>query len=237
MRRLAICLAVLPFSATAQATPELPDFDPSAFATSAPNAWYPLEREETRTFFGQTEDGETERSLMTVLGAGPLILDVETITVLDEAWEDDLLVERTLDYFAADSAGNVWYLGEDVTNFRYDDDGKLLSTDDESAWRAGVNGAVPGIVMPASLQIGDAFFQEHAPADDALDYAVVDAVDLTLETPAGIFQNVVRMFESSTIDTEAREYKFYAPGIGLIRVDEGLNPEMSDPELVFELQE
>ena len=98
MRRHAICLILLPLSAVAQTSPELPDFDPAAFSAPTANAWFPLLREETRTFLGKTEEGETERSFLTVLGAGPLILGVETITVLDEAWEGDLLVERTLDY-------------------------------------------------------------------------------------------------------------------------------------------
>ena len=91
--------------------------------------------------------------------------------------------------------------------------------------------------MPAKPEVGFSFFQEHAPGDEALDYAVVDAIDLTVATPAGSFDGVVRMFESSTIEPDAREFKFYAPGVGLVRADEGLGPDMSNPELVFELQQ
>ena len=62
------------------------------------------------------------------LAAGPKILRVRTTTVLDRAFEDDLLVEQTRDYYAQDTDGNVWYMGEDVKNYEYDDDGKLIDT-------------------------------------------------------------------------------------------------------------
>ena len=95
---------------------------------------------------------------------GPRILGVRTTTQLDKEYEDGLLVEKTFDYFAQDKRGNVWYMGEDVTNFHYDDDGNLIGKDHESAWRAGRRGAKPGWIMPARQIVGQRYFQEHRPA-------------------------------------------------------------------------
>ena len=118
------------------------------------------------------EDGERfhEKSVLSVLDRpGPRILGVRTTTQLDKAYEDGLLVEKTFDYFAQDKRGNVWYMGEDVTNFHYDDDGNLIGKDHESAWRAGRRGAKPGWIMPARQIVGQRYFQEHARRDEALD--------------------------------------------------------------------
>ena len=94
---------------------------------------------------------------------GPRILGVRTTAQLDKEYEDGLLVEKTFDYFAQDKRGNVWYMGEDVTNFHYDDNGNLIGKDHELAWRAGRRGAKPGWIMPARQIIGQRYFQEHRP--------------------------------------------------------------------------
>lgn len=220
------------------APPTLPEFDQTDFITPAANPYFPLDAGISRTFRGTRTDGDpvVEQFVLTVQGPGPTILGVPTITVLDEAFEDGLIVERTFDYYAADAEGNVWYFGEDVTNFRYDDEGKLLGTDDTSAWRAGVNGALPGISVPANPEVGLTLFQEHAPDDEAMDYAEVLAIDLDVTGPAGAFSKVMKTFESSTIETDLREYKYYAPGFGMIRADEDMSEALDDPAVIVELQ-
>ncbi len=221
--------------AAAEDVPLLPAFDPAAFAAPGANLWMPLDRGLSRTLYALEDGAVVETNRLTNLGAGPVILGVATVAVLDEAWEGERLVERTLDYFAADAAGNVWYFGEDVTNFRYDAAGRLTGTDDASAWRAGENGALPGIVMPAAPVPGSPVLQEHAPAEAAMDWGAVVAVGLTLDTPAGRFADVVQIREGSTAEPDLREFKFHAPGIGLIRAEEDLDEDFEDPELVFEI--
>jgi hypothetical protein len=113
---------------SAHSTPILPDFSAATFVPGAPvdNPYFPLIDSKTRVFVGQKEeDGDivTERFELTNLGPGPTILGVQTTTRRDRAFEDGLLVEETFDYYAQDTAGNVWYFGEDVTNFIYDDEG------------------------------------------------------------------------------------------------------------------
>jgi hypothetical protein len=235
----ALCLLTLATPLAAQSTaPTLPAFDAANFATAKANPYFPLEIGKSRTLKGTRTDADPieEYGVITVQGPGPVILGVPTILLLDEAFEDGVLVERTFDYFAADKDGNVWYFGEDVTNFRYDDAGALTGTDSKSAWRAGVNDAVPGITMPGTPKVGLTLFQEHAPNDEAMDYAEILAVDLALTGPAGTYENVLKTYEASTVETDLREYKYYAPGIGMIRADEELSESFDNPAIIIELQ-
>ena len=123
-----------------------------------------------------------------------------------------------------------------MTNFRYDDTGALIGTDSKSAWRAGVNGALPGISVSGVPEVGLILFQEHAPADKAMDYAKIVALDLKITGPAGTYQNVLKTFEGSLAEPDLREFKYYAPGVGMIRADEDLSENLDNPAIVTELQ-
>ena len=125
--------------------------------------------------------------------------------------------------------GNVWYFGEDVTNYRYDEAGNLIGTDSESAWRAGVNGALPGFIMPAYLTLGFNYFQESAPIDGALDQATTIAIGQFVSIDFGDYNNVLKVLETSDLIPDLREFKYYAPGQGLILVEEGLSADLSNP--------
>ena len=225
----------------AAADPTLPDFASATFVPGAPvdNMFFPLIDKRLRFYSGSAViDGEqvNEQFVLTDMpGVGPVILGVQMSPQLDRAYEGGLLVEETRDYFAQDSDGNVWYFGEDVTNFIYDDDGNLIGTNNESAWRAGVNGAMPGYIMPADLTVGFNYYQEFAPADDALDQGTTSATGLMMTVPFGSFSGVLRVFESTELDPDAREFKFSAPGFGLIAAHEGLDEDMQDPEIRVEL--
>ncbi len=216
----------------------LPAFDAAAFTPGAKidHPYFPLRPGARTVLLARGEDdGEPfeERSELTVIKGGPTILGVQATTQRDRAFEDGRLVEDTYDYYAQDRAGNVWYLGEDVTNYRYDDEGRLLGTDNASAWRAGVNGAKPGYIMPGNLEIGLRYFQEHAPADEALDEAEIAGLGEVVALELGVFENVLRVFETNPLEPDAREFKYYAPGIGLILAAEGLDASRGNPELVF----
>ena len=242
LRQAALCLTAMALQTLphgAMAAPVLPDFATADFSNPKPNPYLPLEVGRSGVLMGSSlVDGValTEMAVHTVVGAGPVIMGIQTTTVVDEAFDGPVLVERTLDYFAADAAGNVWYLGEDVENFRYDDAGVLTGTDNHSAWRAGVNGAVPGITMPADLTVGVTLFQEHAPDEEAMDYAELVETGLTIETDAGQFTDVIKFYEASTVDLDLREFKYYAPGVGMIMADEGLDEGRANPALVMSLQ-
>lgn len=233
----AFCLAALsaPLMAFA-ADPTLPPFDAANFTTPKANRYFPLDVGTTHTMKGARTDGDrvVEHSTLTIHGPGPVVLGVPTVLAIDEAFKNGVLMERTLDYYAADKDGNVWYFGEDVTNFRYDDTGKLTGTDDKSAWRAGANGALPGISVSGSPTVGLVQFQEHAPAEKAMDYSEILALDLEITVPGGTFKNVMKTFEGSLTEADLREFKYFAPGIGLIRADEELSQALDNPGLVIE---
>jgi hypothetical protein len=224
----------------AAAVPVLPDFSTAQFdrAQSIDNRYFPMTDTRTYVYSGRDEDGPfDERFEHTNTGPGPVIAGVQTFIQQDLEFEDGLLVEKTFDYFAQDTLGNVWYLGEDVTTFEYDDDGNLIDTNTEGAWRAGVNGADPGFIMPAEAEliIGFNYFQEHAPNDEALDQGTIFAFIDELILDIGTFQNVLQVFETTELEPDAREFKYYAPGVGLILVEENLDEDLANPELVFEL--
>jgi hypothetical protein len=226
---------------SASAEPVLPAFDPAAFEPGAAitNPYFPLASGYTREYLGtaQDKDGNTvvERDVLTFVGEGPVLGGVQTVMVLDNAWAGDRYVEEAKDYYAQDRDGNVWYLGEDVTNFNYDDAGRLTGTDSHGTWRVGVNDAQPGYAMPAGPQPGFAYEQEHSPKDEALDIGEIMALDGTLTGPTGAYTDVLTVFETSTIDLDLREVKYYAKGVGMIRVEEGVDEGRANPEASADL--
>jgi len=235
---LAATAAAFMVSWPAAAETILPDFSTAQFDPAQPinNPYFPMTDSRTYVYSGSDEDGPVdERFEHTNTGLGPVIAGVQTSIQQDLEFEDGLLVEKTFDYFAQDTLGNVWYLGEDVTKFEYDEDGNLIGTTTEGAWRAGVNGADPGFIMPADLVIGFNYFQEHAELDDAMDQGTIFAFIDELVLDIGTFQNVLQILETTELEPDAREFKYYAPGVGLILVEEDLDEDFENPELVFEL--
>jgi hypothetical protein len=183
------------------------------------------------------EEGEDERFETQVVGPGRTLLGVPTTAVRDRAFEGGLLVEDTFDYFAQDTAGNVWYFGEDVTNYSYDGEGKLVGTDSHSSWLAGRNladpggePASPGFIMPADPTVGFEYFQEFAEDDEAVDQARVFSFVPLVETPAGSFADVLQILETNPLEPEDFAFKYYAAGVGLIVEEEGLVADLPDFE-------
>lgn len=241
--RSAVLLAALLLPGVAWAVPILPDFEAATFVPGAPidNRYFPVLDPHVRVYLSE-EGGEDDRFELQRVGPGPTLLGVQTTAMRDRAFEGGLLVEDTLDYFAQDTAGNVWYFGEDVINYRYDDEGNLIGTDSASSWRAGENfadpsgdPAAPGFIMPADPVVGFEYFQEFAPDDEAIDQARVFSVVPLLDTPFGELTDVLQILETNQLEPDDREFKYYAPGRGLVLVEEGLDPSFANPEARFEL--
>jgi hypothetical protein len=119
--------------------------------------------------------------------------------------------EDTRDWYVQDGEGNVWYLGEEVKNI---ENGRLSDT--EGSWEAGVDGALPGIVMWADPQPGEPYRQEYYPGE-AEDMAQVLEGGLQLSTEAGSFSGALLTKEWTPLEPGVTEQKYYAPGVGLIR--------------------
>ena len=122
-------------------------------------------------------------------------------------------VEDTLDYYAQDSSGNVWYFGESVRNYT---NGALDNTD--GSWEAGVDGALPGIVMPAEQTVGHAYRQEYY-AGEAEDLGEIIGIGDHVDVPAGSFDDVVVTRDWNPLEPDVIEQKYYAPGVGVVRED------------------
>jgi hypothetical protein len=226
---LVLSCALLPRTAIADAV--LPNFSSAVFVPGAAvdNPYFPLIDPNTRVFVGGHERFE-----LTNLGTGPTLAGVKTTTQRDRSFENGRLVEDTFDYYAQDTHGNVWYMGEDVTEFIYDANGRLTNTTHESAWRAGVHNAQPGFIMPADRTVGFSYFQEFSPADAALDQAMTFASGLTLATRNATYMNVLKVLETNRFEPNAPEFKFYAPGVGLVMSQEGLSTNLEHADLTFQ---
>ena len=156
-------------------------------------------------------DGQPERVEIVVTDQRRTVMGIAATVVRDSVYVDEELVEDTYDWFAQDRAGNVWYLGEDSREI---EDGEVVST--EGSWEAGVDGALPGIVMPAEPSVGDAFRQEFY-AGEAEDMFEILAVGGSVEVAAGSFEEVVTTQDWTPLEPEVIEQKQYAPGIGKLR--------------------
>ncbi|OHB64833.1 MAG: hypothetical protein A2Y77_16565 [Planctomycetes bacterium RBG_13_62_9] len=219
--------------------PLLPDFDPPAFVlpTLIDNPYFPLMPGTVYTYSGQfDEDGETvtETSRVFVTPDTRNIAGVESRVVRDTEFVNGILAEDTFDWYAQDVVGNVWYMGEFTTSFEYDDEGNLIGTSNEGSWEAGVDGAMPGYIMLANPQVGDHYYQEFFPGE-AEDEAVVVALNQSISTGLGDFTNVLQTYETTALEPDAREFKYYAPGIGLVLIEEDLDEDLMDPGLTVEL--
>lgn len=158
------------------------------------------------------EDGAAIELIITVLDETKTVDGVETRVVEERESEDGEIIEISRNYFAVCTQTNdIFYFGEDVDNY---EDGVLINHD--GAWLAGVDGGRAGLFVPAEPEVGFKHYQEIAPGV-AEDRAEVISLDETLETPAGTFENVLKTEETTPLEPDAREFKLYAPGIGLIQ--------------------
>lgn len=135
---------------------------------------------------------------------------VTTRVVEEREWKDDELIEVSRNFFAiCPTTKDVFYFGEEVDDYK---DGQVTSHG--GAWLAGENGARAGLIMSGDPKVGMKYYQEIAP-DVALDRAEVVSLDETLDTPAGEFSNSLMTQEGTALNPNEKEFKTYAPGIGL----------------------
>ena len=132
----------------------------------------------------------------------------------DTVYEDDLIIEDTFDWYAQDEAGNVWYFGERVVNYEYDDEGNFIGINNEGEWSSDDPGNQPGLQAKAEPEVGPAIYLEYAPGV-AEDETMTIATGLRVETPFGTYRNVIQNIDSSVLSTGI-EFKYYARGIGEI---------------------
>jgi hypothetical protein len=234
---IALCAFVLILTgvftgADARGAAVVPDFSAATFTPGAPidNPYFPLPpgivRRYEANLVDPDEPGAEPEALViedTVTTEFETVAGVQARVVRACEFVDELLVEDTRDYYAQDTAGNVWYLGEGSTAYDYDDEGNLIGTSTSGSWRAGVNGAEPGYIMPADRTTGFSYFQEHAPNDNAMDQATIVGFRDSVTVPARTFADVLDTLESNPLEPGSEEHKLYAPGGGLVLIEEDLD--------------
>jgi hypothetical protein len=156
-----------------------------------------------------TKDG-VETTAVAVTNRTRTIAGVPCVEVRDTVRVDGALKEDTLDWYAQDRAGTVWYFGEDTKEY---DKGKVSST--EGSWVAGEGGAQPGIMMPAHPQPGDRYRQEYL-RGHAEDRAEVVSITERAQVPAGSYDSMVTTKETTPLEPGVLERKYYARGIGTV---------------------
>lgn len=157
---------------------------------------------------------EDERVQISVLPDTEVVAGVTTRVVEEREWEDGKLIEVSRNFVVQAPDGSVCYYGEDVDDYK---DGKVVGHG--GAWRAGANGAKPGILMAGKPEVGISHAQESAPGK-AEDASVVVGLGKTVTVPAGTFSDTLSTVDVNPLSNETDE-KHYARGVGLI-VDEAM---------------
>ena len=137
-------------------------------------------------------------------------MGIEARVVHDQVTEDGEIKEDTFDWYAQDRKGNLWYLGEDTTEY---ENGKPKTK--EGSWEAGVDGALAGIIMPADPQVGMTYREEYYKGH-AEDGAEIIGTDALANVPYGRFDHCVQTRNFSGIEPDVIEEKLYAEGVGVV---------------------
>jgi len=184
-----------------------PVIDPSNFVAQVDNPYFPLTPGTTFIYEGQTQQG-FEHDEFAVTHRTRVIVGVRCVEVHDTVKTDGELTEDTLDWFAQDRDGNVWYFGENTHELDHG-----LITTIEGTFMAGVNGDKPGIIMKAHPLIGD-FYRQEFSLNNAEDFAETRSLTQTVQVPAGTFHNCLKSKETTPLEPDLLEFKFYALGVG-----------------------
>ena len=185
-----------------------PSIDRSTFTANVDNPLFPLEPGTTLVYTG-TKDGKQALDVVVNTSRVITIDGVPARVVEDRLFLDNILEERTSDYYSQDACGNVWYFGEDTATL--DEHGNVVDT--SGSFRAGVDGAEPGVFMQAQRQLDRRFRQEwyRGQAEDTF-----KAIDLSarVKVPYGSFRHALKTEETTRLEPTVVDNKYYVEGIG-----------------------
>jgi hypothetical protein len=182
------------------------DLDPAGFTTEIDNPYWPISRGKRWVY-----TSEDERIIVTRTNRRKTIEGIDAVVVTDIVTQRNGgggYVEVTKDWYAQDADGNVWYLGEDTKEY---ENGKVAST--AGSWEHGVDGAYGGIIMPADPKPGLEYRQEYYKGE-AEDVAKVLSLDATAKVPFGTFENCLKTQDTTRLEPDIVEYKYYARNVG-----------------------
>jgi hypothetical protein len=191
-----------------------PVIDPANFGGPIDNPYYPLTPGRTLIYEAHTPDG-LKRNVVAATHNTRVILGVTCVEVHDVVSINGATVEDTLDWFAQDKDGNVWYFGESTKEIVA---GLIASV--EGSFMAGVNGAKPGIIMQAHPVVGDLFRQEFV-LNKGEDTEEIIGLNESVTIKLGTFEHCVHIKETTALEPAIIVNDFYAPGIGPVLDIEG----------------
>ncbi len=184
--------------------------NPADFNAPVANPYFPLKVGTVFVYRG-TEGPDRLVEHLSVTGHTEVIQGVTTTVIRDVLFANGRLQEKTTDWYADDNGGTTWYFGEDTA--LYNAQGQVTSR--EGSWRAGVNGGIAGIIMPANPKPTDAYRQEFL-AGHAEDQAWIVGRHGRLRTPVGRLHDVVRSYEWTRLEPNVVSLKLYAPHLGIV---------------------
>jgi hypothetical protein len=194
------------------------DFNPDNFndPTNINNEWLPLKPGMQYVYEGTTVDeGEVleHRVIITVTDLTKIINNIPTVITWDLDYSDGELVEAELAFYAQDDDGNVWRMGEYPEEY---EDGNFIGAD---CWISGIEGSVAGISMLSKPFVGaPSYSQGWAPSVDFTDRGKVDQIGIKNCVPVDCYEDVLVITETSISEPDAEQLKYFARGVGNIRV-------------------
>jgi hypothetical protein len=203
MPRLALSIAVALLVLSAPSVAQ-------RFRAHVDNPWFPLTPGTAYRYEG-VDHGRPTLDVVTVTHRVKLIDGVPCTAVRDRLLVAGRLAERTVDWYAQDRRGRVWYFGEATAELNAH--GRVVSR--EGSWRAGRDGARPGIFMPARPRVGQAFHQEDYPGHAEDRFRVVSLRGFA-RLPLGTFRHALVTREWTPLEPGVVDRKRYVRGIGLV---------------------
>jgi hypothetical protein len=213
--------AVMPASAGGVKVIPLPPS--SQFVRHVTNPYFPLKPGSKWVYRGYAAD-KGEKIVVRVLKRTRMIAGIKATVVSDVATLNGEIIEKTRDWYAQDKQGRVWYLGEATTKY---EDG---TTSTAGSWETGVDGAQPGIAMFAKFPLNKLYYQEFL-AGEAEDQGEILSRSARVSGPTGNYKKVWITKDTTPLEPENLELKFYAPGVGLV-LEIGTSPDRAGAELV-----
>jgi len=183
---------------------------PASYSPQVTNPWFPL-RPGTVYVYRGVKDGQPTRDVVTVTRRTIVVAGVRCTVVSDLLYTKGRLSERTADWYAQDARGNVWYFGEDTAEL----DRQGMVTTREGSWRAGRDGAKPGIYMPGRPRRGQTGRQEYY-AGQAEDHFRVVTLKATVRVPFTSSRNALLTEEWTPLEPGVLDHKLYVRGVGTV---------------------
>ena len=200
-------------------------------STTVSNKWLPMKPGTQLVFEGTTVEGKEKiphRLVFTITDLTKTIAGVRSVVLWDRDFSAGQLVEKELAFFAQDNDGNVWQMGEHPEAY---EDGKLVES---PTWIHGLKGARAGLTMKAKPRVGaPSYSLGWGPAVGFNDFARVLKVGQKTCVPVRCYSDVLLVSEFNPDEPGKSQLKYYAPGVGNVRVGWAGAKETSKETLVL----